>query len=473
MALAPPKRVRANTGSLAPPPSAFTFHPTHSNASTFRTLQLEVQLSSPSLKVGGPIRKPLPVYSDNDAIAGKISLENISYHSGRILLTVEGAFHHRLPKAQDEPVASGSFVPPRKHVFFSSTKLISVTNPEVASPRSVFRREGNILKRRPSVSSIEENKRALTPKRCYPFSFELPRGLRSGEELPATYPSTQFPSSPSVSTASHIEVSYRIVADWEPSDQQEQSSHLEIPFVIQPDAEFQCADATIPSDKMWLEMPLKSDRPIPVRCAMTLPTSMSFARSSSIPYFVVFTTTPRSPELAREIASDATISVSLIRQITVNEQASLPPTPPLTPTSDDSDGPSSARPKILRLVHKGSARFQRHRWPSDSSLALSHDKHETQSGLGTKHFSDLRTIHHDMSLGFPKRPRQQYDKKGNHPSLETIASLPDGLHKTRIPLSGDLLPSLDWRGLTVKYYLDVAVLLGPDDFRARVPIRIT
>lgn len=176
---------------------------------------------------------------------------------------------------------------------------------------------------------------------------------------------------------------------------------------------------------------------------------MSFARGSSIPYFVVFTTTPRSPELAREISADATISVSLIRQITVNEPVSLPPTPPLTPTSEDSDW-TSARPKIMRLVHKGSARLQRHRWPSDGSLALGQDKNESTASAGVKHFSDSRTLHHDMSLGFPKRPRHQYDNRRNHPSLETIASLPDGLHKTRIPLAGDMPPSLDWRGLTVK-----------------------
>ena len=42
---------------------------------------------------------------------------------------------------------------------------------------------------------------------------------------------------------------------------------LEVPFIVQPEAEFQSLDA-VQADKSWLEMPLKSDRPIPVRCAV-------------------------------------------------------------------------------------------------------------------------------------------------------------------------------------------------------------
>lgn len=99
----------------------------------------------------------------------------------------------------------------------------------------------------------------------------------------------------------------------------------------------------------------------------------------------------------------------------------------------------------------------------------------------------------DMCIGFPKRPRQQSNKQ-SHPSLETIATLPDGLHKARIQLNKDMLPCIDWAGVSVKvclfsvrspldganldfiicsqYYLDVSVLFGPDELRARIPIRI-
>lgn len=115
----------------------------------------------------------------------------------------------------------------RKHFFFSSTKVIPVTNTETASPRSVFR-NGSRLRRRPSLSSVDESsnqQRSIGQKRCFPFSFELPRGLRPGEELPATYLSASSNSS----SDAQLDISYRLVADWEPSDQQELSSQYVLP----------------------------------------------------------------------------------------------------------------------------------------------------------------------------------------------------------------------------------------------------
>lgn len=280
-----------------------------------------------------------------------------------------------------------------------------------------------------------------------------------------------------------------------------------MPFLIHPDTDFQCIDASATTPESWLELPLRPDRPIPVRCAVgtrsrvilnpsnthhvlqiTLPTSVAFTRSSSIPYFVVFTTTPRSSELAKEIAADATVSVSLIRQVIVTEHnPSLPPTPPLTPSSDESD--SFSRPKLLRRVAKSHSRLTMPRRTSEGAISYPQDKPLPEIPTISQSFSDTRTIHHDMCIGFPKRPRQQFDKEG-HPSLETIANLPDGLHKTRIHLNKDMLPSIDWAGISVKvcsllstcgrstnmfpwqYYLDISVLLGQDDLHARIPVRI-
>lgn len=41
-----------------------------------------------------------------------------------------------------------------------------------------------------------------------------------------------------------------------------------MPFLVHPDTDFQSLDAGSPTDESWLELPLKSDRPIPVRCAV-------------------------------------------------------------------------------------------------------------------------------------------------------------------------------------------------------------
>ena len=76
--------------------------------------------------------------------------------------------------------------------------------------------------------------------------------------------------------------------------------------------------------------------------------------------------------------------------------------------------------------------------------------------------SDVRTIHNDMNIGFPKRPRQQLDSGKSHPSLEAIAALPDGLHKSRIPLNGDMLPCVDCGALSVKVSVIKLVLTFRD-----------
>jgi hypothetical protein len=45
---------------------------------------------------------------------------------------------------------------------------------------------------------------------------------------------------------------------------------LEVPFILQPDTDFQCIDASGTTADSWLEMPLRPDRPIPVRCAVSV-----------------------------------------------------------------------------------------------------------------------------------------------------------------------------------------------------------
>ncbi|KAF9568301.1 hypothetical protein CPC08DRAFT_679979 [Agrocybe pediades] len=448
----------------------FTPAPIYSHVSTYRSARLELQLYSPSLKVHHEDRSgPIAVFSDHDQVTGKITLDSSCGPSGRLTLTVEGSFSYVPPKNLDEPNA---IVEPQTHVFLTATNTISVSNWEGSSPKSVFR--DAFLKRRPSVSSI--NLTPTTSLRCHSFSFSLPNNTRDGEELPTTYTLSKDKTSPD-----YFEVSYKVVVDWEPSDSTEVPSHLEVPFLLQPDTEFNCADASATVPESWLEMPLNADRPLPVRCAVTLPTSLSFSRPSSIPYFVVFSTTPRSTEMAKEVAADSSISVSLVRQISITDQATCLPTPPLTPTSEESEPsfPSLPKgPRILRRIAKSQPRLSRIRKNSGGTIpapvAASREKPlpEIPVALPMKAFSDMRPIKNDMSIGFPKRPRQVCDKEGGHPSLEIISALPDGLWKSKMPLRSDMLPSIEWAGISVKYFLDVSVLVGHEDLRARIPIRI-
>lgn len=45
---------------------------------------------------------------------------------------------------------------------------------------------------------------------------------------------------------------------------------LDVPILYQPDAGFQSLDALSGDQDSWLEMPLRSDRPMPFRCAVSL-----------------------------------------------------------------------------------------------------------------------------------------------------------------------------------------------------------
>ena len=117
------------------------------------------------------------------------------------------------------------------------------------------------------------------------------------------------------------------------------------------------------------------------------------------------------------------------------------------------------------------------------------------SPTGAVAYTETKILQTRMSIGFPKRPRSAC-APDEHPSLEAHAALPDGLYKGRVHLNPQLLPSIDWAGLNVKvsyfprfhgndhgrsilvlimdsqYYIDVSVLFGQDELRARVPVRV-
>ncbi|KAK2461285.1 hypothetical protein APHAL10511_006812 [Amanita phalloides] len=435
-------------------PSTFQSVPSLcSQISTYRSFKLELQIYSPSVKVqqGNLVGESLvPVFSETDRIEGKLTLDPSCHHSGVLFVTIEGSLHYRLGKDGVGNVATRH---DGKHVILSSTVTIAVSPCQV-SARSGLALYESFMKRRPSFSS---KSRAIIPaERTYPFSIPVTSSTGSGEGLP--------PSSIIVSCDSEdFEISYVVIASWQPSDGTvDKLSRLEIPIHYHPEIEFQsCALTTIANDS-WLELPLRADHPASLWCAVALPTSVTFTRGSSIPYFVVFTTKPRSTALAREIATDATISVSLVRKITLTEQVHLPPSPPETPASSN-DEPDMSRRKLLKLVRNGS------KAPRYQSSA---EGEELLSRLPTQVvFSDTKNLLNNVSIGFPKRPRYPPNFR-KHPTVEEIAALPDGLYRSRIPLGSSMLPSINIEGLIVKYYFDVSVLFGQDDLRARIPIRV-
>ncbi|EAU89283.2 hypothetical protein CC1G_03548 [Coprinopsis cinerea okayama7 len=417
----------------------------YSHVSTYRSLHLELHLYSPSLKVD--TRGPIAVFSNHDDIGGKVVLDCPGHQTGKLALTVEGSIIY--PMQSDSPYSEI-----RRHVFYSHSHVISVASEE--SSRFAFR--DAFMKRRPSSSNL--NFKPGSIERSFPFHFPLSQGSHPKQELPSTFTSQWDGERPLVMTS---EVSYKMIVTWEPDSLSDQPSQLEIPFILQQDAEFHSLDSNSTEDA-WLEIPLLTERPMPVRLAIALPSSTSFSRKSSVPYYVVFTTTPRSPSTAKEIAADSTIYVALTRQIVINEpQTMMQLTPPSSPSTSE-EGETSPR-RLLRRVAKSSPRLNRKR-----RIDEIFDKPLPELPMKAC-FSESKTIYNDFFVGFPKRPRHRCEK-GKHPTLAEQSALPDGLLKSKIALDADMLPSVDWVGVSVKYYLEISVSIGQDDWRARIPIRV-
>ncbi|KAK0458036.1 uncharacterized protein EV420DRAFT_409496 [Desarmillaria tabescens] len=455
-------------------PASFAFTaPPYPHTSTSRSLQMVLRVCSPSVKAqerfGRTSRELEPLFGEGDYVSGMVTLDPSCVQPGRLTVTLEGTFTFYPPTAGS--VMSYEI---RKHTFFSASTSFQLSSSSDGTTRSTFREVfASGMRRRPSVSSLNIPTPSIV-ERTYPFSFELPHSCRGGEELPPTFYSSKHARSPaSTSRAGSFSVEYKILVTWDPTAAYEYPSFLEAPILYHPDVDFQSLDGL--GDKgSWLEMPLRTDRPVPFQCAITLPTNLTFLRSSSLPYFVVFTTMPRSLSLTREIASDATISISLIRQVNVTESPALPPTPPQTPSSSENDGPRNGI-RFIRLVKSSSPLITRGNKTVDDSVEERRSKPLPQKPLPQlpvhSVFSESTAIHSSICIGFPKRPRH-HGASNTHPSLRVHATLPDGLHKSKIILDKDMLPSIDWAGLSIKYYLDVSILVGQDEIHDRIPIRI-
>ncbi|GJE94838.1 hypothetical protein PsYK624_110130 [Phanerochaete sordida] len=449
----------------------------HFHTSVVRSYQLEIQIHSPTIRSSHKNTyepaKTLPVFGDHDRVEGAVLLDpELSSTPGRLTITFEGAFIFLSPGSMKpaERMADARNSDKFRHLFFSSS--VTFSTGESGSPRSASLRD--------AFTNSMRSRRAESPPTTgsahphFPFAFDIPRPGRPGEELPPTCcnVSLGLVGVRGRSAVERAEVEYRIVASWEDHDAK-QSTRLEAPVLYQPDTDFQSLDGLYLEPDSWLEIPLRCDRPIPFKCAITLPDPPTLPRSGYVPFFVVFTTKPRSAALAREIAADATIAVSLLRQVTVLSG----PSPLYSPTSSQSNvsseesdtRPAPKRSLLRRRIVKSSPSSPSGSLRSSQKPAPSQDKPLPPIPQGV---SDMRSLHTDVCIGFPKRPRNRMAASQRHPSLEDNASLPDGLYKGKLRLDKSMLPSIEWAGLTVKYFVEVSVVFGQDELRARIPIRI-
>ncbi|KAJ6457970.1 hypothetical protein C8R45DRAFT_880159 [Mycena sanguinolenta] len=407
--------------------------------SSFLSPEFEVLLYSANVRMESTSwasSRSIPIYGDHDVVRGRIILGS-NCVSGRVILNISGTF---LTMQQDDAGRTGK----HKHIFFSESETIDVTS-DSDTPRKLVRQS----RQSRAASGVVD-----AETRAFPFTFNLARDRQPGEILPTT----------TDSKSSAIEVTYKVTAAWEPLKLTQKPALLVFPIIVQPQ------DLNSMDDNSWIEMPLKCQRPVPVHCAVTLPKSLTFPRASFIPFFVVFTTTPRSSSLAREIAGDATITISVSSEICVLEESN-PPNPITRTVSNESTNSDSRFSRLTSSVFKGLK-------SKSSSASLQSVSRSTPTTplprvSRRKAFFETQTVHHGISIGFPKRPRQVSSGGKAHPSLEEVQLLPDGLYKDKIPLGRNLLTSFNWGGVSVKYYFEVSVLLGQDELTAKILLRIT
>ncbi|KAJ7513044.1 hypothetical protein B0H11DRAFT_2182310 [Mycena galericulata] len=430
--------------------------PTYSHVSSFRSPQLEVLLYCPFSRTAPPIsttHRPMPAFGVDDVISGKIIIDP-SCRAGRVILTVAGTVNYN--STEEEGARK------QRHMFFCASNIIHITSSDSSPPRSGFRQVFSV-KRRQSRATLDSGESGT---RAHPFAFDIGHDRSAGEIIPSTFSSPDTLRMP-------FEVAYQVTATWEPLKITEQPSVLTIPIAIQPDPDFHSLDGLPQKRNPWIEIPLKTQREVPFRSAVTLPESLTFLRASSIPYFVVFTTTPRSKTLAREIAADATISVSISTQLTITEATTVASTAPGSLMSVvSSESRSSGFPFRVNMLKR--IRSKTSIWSSTQSYSsdLPDRAFKPLPALPPRTtFSETQTVYNKIFLGFPKRPRHRSPGQG-HPSLDAHRALPDGLHKETIPLSRNMLASFQRNGVSLKYFLDVSVLVGQDELHARIPIRI-
>ncbi|KLO19399.1 hypothetical protein SCHPADRAFT_865315 [Schizopora paradoxa] len=636
------------------------------NATTFQSREMTITISSPSVRGSGrPNERALPVFGDHDRIPGTVSLDPSSCaDSGKLTLSIEGVFEYVSPMSATK--AGPSQITPGRHthVFYrdeaviplyvsseparsrpvlrsalatirrtaSQERILRPTLPKVRSMEFGFGRDRSSSSASSSSSSCSSGSSSTvswtsassvdssaSAAKTFNFSFELPRSDRAGDELPPTFSSSNIVSAGVRGRvyAENADVRYRISAVWEALDGSGAQARLEAPILFQPDADFQSLDGlSVPPDS-WSETPLSTVDGIsnvPIECAVTMPSPAIFPRRTTVPYYVVFTTNPRTRSLATEVKSDATIAVSLVRKVgfykpnrsrapllsepsppppalarrgsekherstnlsssrSIGDLRSLrkklrdvmppmprldtsaavssvktgdspasspepPPTPPTPPsastvanlTSTPSTSSSKERGRkhmLKRVVRSAPPVLSGFRFgssargvesdsdvgsPSTSNPSSSvwHKPLPTIPQEGESGTSDIvkgrtivkknpippsesnnvtevefienkdkfrvtdsRTLHTDVSVGFPKRPKGRTTAAGSHPSLETVSSLPDGLYKGSIPLQKGWFPSLQWNGLTIEYFLEVSVIFDNSVFKGHIPIRLS
>lgn len=159
-----------------------------------------------------------------------------------------------------------------------------------------------------------------------------------------------------------------------------------------------------------------------------------------------------------DLSDTASIHSSIWRTVTGHKPLpSIPqdqPSPPLPPLP-----PFATTTSSMNVVPTGSPRHSLDRSSTSSSerewLNVSVNEAGHKSKIVTipeeqkQRLSDSRTLHTDVSVGFPKRPKGRTPSPGSHPSIKAASLLPDGLYRGRIPLQKGWFPSVKWNDFNI------------------------
>ncbi|KZT71888.1 hypothetical protein DAEQUDRAFT_736398 [Daedalea quercina L-15889] len=519
--------------------------PPFPHVSVFRIKnKIELHVWSQSVKLARPpgyeAPRSLPVFDTHSKINGSVLLDaTLTQNPGRLTVSLEGAFVYISPPSTANKVSgrvplSGM----HRHVFVLSSMVVPV-----AQPPPIRKRRSNSSVREAfsaTVASARKQPRQQQPTqpavepgllRPFPFTLDVPPPRRQGEELPPTFSAVvEGLVGPRGRTyVERSEITYKLVATWEAdvdapgADLQTSEAdppptpRVEAPIIFEPENDFESLDGHSLDKHAWLEVPLRPERPVPFTFAVAIPETPSFSRARTIPYYVVFTTAPRSAPLAREIVVDATITVALVRQVALEAPPASPSTPALSSSpasalpspaltnasstslsslSDDAHPPSfvlAHKTRLLkRMVNSAPPRLPRRalrlpipgpglRRPSaDGDAPAATVLAPAPASAQQEGYADERTLYTDVYAGFPKRPKLRVQPAGargepgeEHRTLRATALLPDGLYKAQMQLHPQMIPTINWADLNVKYYLEVSVVFGQDESRARIPIRVT
>jgi len=417
---------------------------------------------------------------------------------------MEGALYYSSPSFARKFATQVANPLRHKHVFLSSTFLYlpgtstyststrttnnSNANPRVVSQSSSF---GSVLKRALSTGKRKETpaetptarpRAEVSPTQniTRSFSFQIP--TRVDQEIPPSFYASvlnEAGRSDGVRERASVEsaeVEYRISAVWESSTGRRTCA--ETPFLFLPDPSY----ATPRRPLQWSESPLVATRPLPFKCALSLPHPRTFARGpdGSIPFHVTFATDPPSRSLGRDIASEADIQVSLARSLSFEPSRGIRTTFSTAPNSSSGTATSSSTTTTTTTATtmsskrstgsgllsglKRVATVPARKPPKEEVIAVEADEPPVRTRekplpapppeASVQDISVLQTVKlHGFTPAASLSSRSKKHVKEGSVSGPGILFTPDGSCKGRLDLSREALPTIRYGGASVKVRL--------------------